>query len=341
MTAPLAQLLMVTVLAASGAGAAKEEICISLTKRLFVHDPQEVVISQSELIGDEIGRRMGRKVTVIYGGDTTAGIVEDLRSGRAQFVFSNALDFVRLRMGRIAPGAVVPPMDVRPLVAVGVVTDSEDLAGCTRSMVVTRKDAGVRTFGDLRNRRFVYSVDSEGDCTMVFLGSLVRKEGYDGAAEFFGQPAPRRLDCYDTCLLSLQSGSADAACIPELTFLAKQMVHGGELKYVEHLAKSDHHTAYLCFYLADKVPPGLAEELRYELLRAHDTERLARLLKQINVERFVPVDAANLAPIEAMLEQAEPDKEGTEPAGVRASPAQATGGARAPDARAGATAVPH
>ncbi|MGD2174330.1 MAG: PhnD/SsuA/transferrin family substrate-binding protein, partial [Candidatus Brocadiaceae bacterium] len=252
-----AALLAVLVMGAACVQAEEAPLRIALTKKLFWHDEPEDVVPQAQLIGDQVGERIERDIVVEGRGEDVGEVYEALTRGEVDIVVSDGLDYARLQTGLLAPGAEVAPLPVRPVVAIGLVTDSKELAlaGCTRALLVVSSELDARDFSDLEGRRLVYSPESENDCAKLFLESLTRRVGAEGSERFFSKSS--RLGSCDACVISLQFGGADVTCIPELMYLARQMVAGEEMRGLDVLARSSYYTAYVCFYLEGRLDDGL------------------------------------------------------------------------------------
>jgi len=297
--------LLVTILAAAiFAPASEGPINFALSEKLFWHNKPEDVLPQAQLVCNEIGKRINRTLSVEAGVESIVDIRDSLTSGAVQFVFSDGLDFVRLRTGQIAPGAVAPPLKVRAIATVVSPPDerSADI-GCTRATVMAKNDPGIRSFADLKGKRFVYSRRTEMDFSMLFLEELIRKQGFAKKEDFFG--SVKRLSCDDACLICLERGSADATCLPEVVLLAKELVAGKTLRDLKRLEASDPYANYLCFYLEGKVEEGVAARIQQELLTLHERPEGAKLLQIFHVSRCGPVRDNATVVIEQILQPAQ------------------------------------
>jgi ABC-type phosphate/phosphonate transport system substrate-binding protein len=298
------------VLLVAVAQADEAPVRIALTKKVFWLSEPRDVIPQAQLVGNEIGGRIDRQVIVEDRGEDIMETMEALRSGQVQFVVSDGLDFVRLKLGKLAPGVTVRPMEVRVLAVVASPPDDEQLGqGRTRALVVARNDPAIEGIADLRGKRLVYGPQSEKDCSMVFLQTLVRSQGSPQVKDFFG--SARRLSCEDACLISLQRGSADVTCLPESIFLAKALVSPEISKLVRPIpgGVSEPYPGFLCFYLEGKVNEQLVHDMREELLALHRRPEGRKLMEMFHVKYFARLPEEAVHPIEEIIERAEPAPE--------------------------------
>ena len=301
---PATEILLVFVVLtlAPSARADEQPLRFVLMEKIFWYNDPEDVVPVAQEVGNEIGRQVGREITVAHWDGHVADLAMELDSGSVHFVFSNALDFVRLKCGLLAPGVRARPLAVRPVAA--IVSPGDTRPSFTRAVVVVAEHASVSTFADLKGKRFAYGPLSEGSFGMLFLESLVRSEGYERKQDFFG--TVRRMSCDDACLIALRRGKADATVMPEATLGAKELVAGKKLN-LPRVAASEEFQGFLCFYLEGKVSRELADQIQTELLRIHETPEGARLLQLFHVERLVEPAPGGTQAVERLLKASELD----------------------------------
>ena len=310
------ELLVAAMLSVTGtiAHAAEEPIRIALTKKTFVmiNDPNEVT-PLAQQVADEVGEKIGREILVEAWDERAEGkapaglragqvgrITEYLRSGKARFVISDGLDFVRLKLGKLEGGGTCKPLDVRMLVGVDVPSDTKkDKRGHTRALVIVRKGSGIRNFADLKGKRLAYGPQAERDFSMTFLESLVRQSGVAKKEDFFG--SVKRMCSDDASYICLLRKSVDVICITEELWLGKSLTEPAILNLTTKLCASDPYAAFVFFYLEGKVDKNLAQKMRKELLQVHETTKGRTVLKQFAVSQFVPIDEGDVKPIERLL----------------------------------------
>jgi ABC-type phosphate/phosphonate transport system substrate-binding protein len=298
----LALVLALLPLATDGQESRKP-IHFVLTKKVFMDDVAKDVLPQAQLAADKVGERIGQRIVVEESSDQIADLLEGLKSAQVEFVVSDGLDYVRLKLGRMGPGISLPPLNVRALAAVAMPPDPKELpTGCTRAAVITRNLANINSPQDLRGKRFVYGPRSEADCSMVFLNSFLSQHGLGTKEQVFS--SVRRLSCEDACLIALQRGSADVTCVSEIVVLAKTVVVGDMGKDIQSRWLSGPYPAYVCFYMEGAVEPHLAMRMREELLRLHESPEGRKLLEMFHVKQFVPVEEDAFGPLELLVGQA-------------------------------------
>ena len=287
--------------------AADEPVVMVLNKKVFIMNRPEDVMPQAQEVADMVGERIGRKLIMKTCSEDISSVLDDLKSGGVQFVWSDGLDFARLKLGKLAPGVVTTPLQVAILVASTAPVDIRgQKPGFSRTVVLVRNDPKITSIADLKGKRLVYGRLSEMDCSMLFLENALHDQGVAKKEGFFGNV--RRLSCEDACLISLQRGSADVTCMVEDTFFGKTTVAPSLANDFKVLQGSEFYPAYVCFYLKDKVPADLVEKMRAQLMELHQTTKGRMLMDIFTVRQFVAMPEDSMKPVEKLLSAVAPDQ---------------------------------
>jgi ABC-type phosphate/phosphonate transport system substrate-binding protein len=289
----------------TAAQAADEPIRMVLNKKVFIMNRPEDVMPQAQEVADMVGERIGRKIIVQSCDEEISSVLDDFKSGKVQFVFSDGLDLARLKLGKLAPGVVTTPLDVSILVGCAAPVDrGGQKPGFSRAVVLVRNDSKIMSIADLKGKRLVYGRLSEMDYSMVLLKNALHDQGVAKKEQFFGNV--RRLSCEDACLISLQRDSADVTCMVEDTLLAKTAVATSLAGDFKILQASEFYPAYVCFYLKDKVPADLVEKLRAQMMELHQTVKGRMMMDVFMVRQFVALPEDSTKLMEKLLNVVEP-----------------------------------
>ena len=82
--------------------AADEPVVMVLNKKVFIMNRPEDVMPQAQEVADMVGERIGRKIIMKTCSEDISSVLDDLKSGGVQFVWSDGLDFARLKLGKLA-----------------------------------------------------------------------------------------------------------------------------------------------------------------------------------------------------------------------------------------------
>ncbi len=265
-----------------------EPVRFVLTKKLFWNSEAEDVLPTAEMVAEDIGERMGRKVTVeIVSGDLQE-LHDQLRSGQYQFVFSDALDYTMLKLGNISQDLPREPLDVKVVAAAVTPPDrGTETPGCTSAVILVREGLAAGGFEALKGTRFVSCPQSDADTSMLFVDALVKAQGAASRQEFFGSVVQRTRQ--DACITALQRGAADVTCVPEIMYQTRLLANG-RIRGVRPFMMSKRYAAYLCFSSAT-TDGALRREMRDQLLTIGETRRGTDLLEDFHITGF-----ADLAP---------------------------------------------
>ena len=217
-----AALLWAAVLAAPVAGAEKPMpvLSVAFTRKVLETFSPEEVIAVTQPFADLLGRRLGCKVVIKHFG-TVEGAALEARQGKQQFIFSDALDFVRLEARHKGGEHRVLP------VAVGCVAGGEERYAATKVCIVAREDSGLPSLDgprgtkldSLRGTRLVVAEKGE-TCSYLRLETLLAKCGILRREGFFAQI----IECedQDTALEKVLNRRADVACVSQDYYLLKR-----------------------------------------------------------------------------------------------------------------------
>ena len=159
-----------------------------------------------------------------------------------------------------------------------------------KSVVLVRKDSGIKTVEDLRGKRFIYSGDKV-DIDYLFMWALLsKKKGVKVLNDFFGEIINPRVAKENTVILGVLLKEADVTCVFDTPFNVMCKLNPRIGKELLILAQSEPLAV-----APEAYSPGFIDEygeehllkLKKELVQMHQTPEGDQLLLAFRIRRFV------------------------------------------------------
>ena len=166
-----------------------------------------------------------------------------------------------------------------------------------RSYIIVHNDSDIDTFEELRGKSFAFT-DPDSYSGRLAVLDLLNDKG-ETAESFFDRTY--YTYSHDYSVKSVASKLVDGAAVDSLVFdqmLELQLENVQNLKIIEYGEWVGTPPIVVSSYLSD--------ELKYKtkdiLLNMHNDKEGIEILKQLNVEEFVPINPDNYQPIKDMIE---------------------------------------
>jgi len=168
-----------------------------------------------------------------------------------------------------------------------------------QSFIITRADSGILDFDGLRGKRFAFT-DPLSTSGRLYPLSLLKARGMDPGA-YFGSTT--YTYSHDNSIKAVFQGLADGAAVDSLVYdqwVRKNPDLGASLRVV---ARSETFPSPP-MVAGKRLDPALREAISRALLTMHQTPEGRAILANLGIDRWMPQQDADYAPVRALARQA-------------------------------------
>lgn len=244
---------------------------IGFSSRAFVNVPPEDIKIAVRILAGKVARNtIGSADSKIY--DSPADIEQDFRAKKLDTIALTPDEFIKLE-NRVL---------LDPIMVTATSKGHE-----VELLLMVRKDSGIRSFGDLRNRRLAIAEKESRYANMysIWLETLIMRKGLSGDARFFSavtetkKPSQALMQVFfrkaDACIITGQLLDVSVELNPQI---------GRELTVIERLPK----LAGGIIAMRRDLPEVYKQRLRQALLTLHEDQEGKQLFVLFQLKKLVP-----------------------------------------------------
>jgi len=247
-------------------------------------DAKAALEVQARRISSSLGYGSTAQVTLFR---TLQSMSDVLHRGEFELVTMPSIEYLKLRK-------------TTPLIPCFVASTNGGLGA--RYVIITHKDSGIRSFGDLRGRSMMLPSLAAHDLDQLWLDVLLLKNGKGARASFFSRvkESPRMFNS----IMGVFLRQADAAVVTRSVLEASRQLNPQLAAQLTVVAESR--------YLSDGVtclnprsPEKFRNKLYQELLRLNETSAGRQMYTIFHVDGMRPFNAACLEGLEELVNEHE------------------------------------
>lgn len=256
---------------------------IGFSSRAFVNVPPEDVKIAVRILAGKVARNtIGSADSKIY--DSPADIEQDFRAKKLDTIALTPDEFIKLE-NRVL---------LDPIMVTATSKGHE-----VELLLMVRKDSGIRSFGDLRNRRLAIAEKESQYANMysIWLETLIMRKGLSGDARFFSavtetkKPSQALMQVFfrkaDACIITGQLLDLSVELNPQI---------GRELTVIERLPK----LAGGIIAMRRDLPEVYKQRIRQALLTLHEDQEGRQLFLLFQLKKLVPYRPEYMQATEAL-----------------------------------------
>ncbi|MHC6225799.1 phosphonate ABC transporter substrate-binding protein [Pseudomonas sp. X10] len=182
----------------------------ALTVGLIPSEDSQAMIKSSQLVLDQLQERLGMPIKPFVASDYN-GVIEALRAGKLDVAY-------------LGPFSYVLANQVAGAEAFAVAVTKKTGSSAYHSLIIARKDSGIRTLDDLKSHTFAF-VDPSSASGHLFPKAGLEQSGHD----------PKQLfsrvifsGSHDASILAVENRKVDAAAVADRIFSGA--VNAGQVK---------------------------------------------------------------------------------------------------------------
>jgi len=236
-------------------------------------DAKAAIEVQCREISRALGLGISPQVTIFSDMQSLSAAV---RRGELELVTMPGIEYLKLRK-------------TTPLIPSFIAADNGGLG--TRYVIITRKDSGLRSLGDLKGRSMLLPALATHDLGQLWLDVLLLKAGKGGRASFFSQvkEPPRVFNA----IMGVFLRQADAAVVTRAALDASRQLNPQLEAQLTVVAESRNlNDVVVCLILT--TPEKFRNQLYKEILRVNDSSGSRQLYTIFHTNGVKPFNAACL-----------------------------------------------
>lgn len=278
----LTALLLILACIAPGAGAAsKRELLIGIEPEHNIFDQMQRYRVLAGYLSDELGLSIRLTIMSRYG-----EIEKRFRTLRLDgAMLSSYTAMLATREFGFTP-------------VVNIVNPDDDFS--SRGYIFTRADSGIENVGDMEGKSVVF-VDRATTEGYIFALSWLRKHGITDLDSYFSRSY--FSGSHASVVFAVLDGRADVGAVKNTVFaqlVSKDPYISSELRVIDKSPLVPEVT--LC--IKSDLEPGLIEKLQTALLKMDQTVEGNKVLKKLQIRRFVPASPESFDVVSQLAEAA-------------------------------------